>query len=116
MGNKKQLLPEASVDAEVIGLLFTPSSGKPYPKDLLQAGDAAGEKWEICGITWKKRSSVISRWMQPVKLGDAPWTCHVRVMDLQRTPVWWLPWEDIPRKLFQGSTLSLLRLLQGSGA
>lgn len=44
MGNKKQLLPEVSMDLEFIGLLFTWSSGKPYPKDLLQAGDAAGEK------------------------------------------------------------------------
>lgn len=81
------------MDLEVIGLLFARSSGKPYPKDLLQA---AGEKWEMCGITWKERSSVISRWMHPIEPGDAPWTCHVKVMDLQKTKVWQPPWEELP--------------------
>lgn len=32
----------------------------------------------------------------PAKLGDAPWMCHVPLMDLQKTLVWWPPWEDIP--------------------
>jgi len=38
--------------------------------------------------------------MQALKLGDDPWTCHEQVMDLQKTLLWWLPWEGIPQKRF----------------
>lgn len=37
--------------------------------------------------------------MQPVKLRDALWTCHVQVMDLPKTRVQWPPREQISPKL-----------------